>query len=60
MKGVALVSVMLLVKAEFNAAVMTMLISVRFASVGLGIKESMLLCREVVIVKLSAPVLSSR
>ena len=60
MKGVALVSVMLLVKAEFNAAVITMLISVRFASVGLGTKESILLCREVATVKLSAPVLSSR
>ena len=59
MNGGTLVSVMLLVKAAFNAAAMIMLISVKFASVGLGSSVSML-CRGVVTVKLSAPVLSSR
>ena len=43
MNGATVVSVMLLVKAEFNAAIMKMLINVRFAKVGFGIKESMFL-----------------
>ena len=43
MKGATLVSVMLLVKAEFSAAIMKMLMSVRFAKVGFGIMESMFL-----------------
>ena len=59
MNGGTLVSVILLVKAAFNAAAMIMFINVKFASVGLGSSVSML-CRGVVIAKLSAPVLSSR
>ena len=68
MKGATRVSVMLLVKAEFNAAIMKMLMNVRFAKVGFGIKESMFLWRDVVVVtwnpkslvRFGAPALSSR
>ena len=57
MKGATRVFVMLLVKAEFNVAIIKMLITVRFAKVGFGINESMFLYRDV---EFGAPALSSR
>ena len=68
MKGSTRLFVVLLVKAEFSVAVIKMLMAVRFAKVGFGIKESMFLCRDLVVVtwnpkslvRFGAPALSSR
>ena len=58
--GAGCVFMVLLVKVAFKATIMRMLMSVRFDRVGLGIRASVFLDRDVIVVKLVTPVLSSR